>query len=132
MRLKISSLTQAEISAFMREMGQRGGRIGGKRRLETMTPQQRSAAALKAARARWNRHKTWTRESWAVGTRFQIRWSDGEKWSGCVIDAYTAVRVCWHYPPYDDHGLKPGSRRYRLAEFVQGIAAGTIRHEETP
>lgn len=39
----------------MSAMGKRGGRIGGKRRLETMTPEERSAAALKAARARWKR-----------------------------------------------------------------------------
>jgi hypothetical protein len=37
----------------MSAMGKRGGRIGGKRRLETMSPDERSAAALKAARARW-------------------------------------------------------------------------------
>jgi len=39
---------------IMSKMGRKGGRIGGKRRLETMTPEERSAAALKAAKARWD------------------------------------------------------------------------------
>jgi hypothetical protein len=46
-----------EISRVMQALGQRGGRIGGKRRLETMTPEQRSAVALKAARARWSKRR---------------------------------------------------------------------------
>lgn len=41
------------ISQVMAEMGRKGGRIGGKRRLETMTDRQRVAAARKAAKARW-------------------------------------------------------------------------------
>lgn len=49
----------AEIDAFLRsrvmaEMGRKGGKIGGKRRLKTMTPEQRKAAARKAAKARWS------------------------------------------------------------------------------
>jgi hypothetical protein len=34
----------------MREMGKRGGKIGGKRSLETMTAEERSARAKKASR----------------------------------------------------------------------------------
>jgi hypothetical protein len=45
------------ISKIMSEMGKKGGRIGGKRRMETMSPEERSAAALKAARARWKRKR---------------------------------------------------------------------------
>jgi hypothetical protein len=37
------------ISQVMREMGRKGGKIGGKRSLETMTPEQRSARAKKAS-----------------------------------------------------------------------------------
>ena len=37
------------ISEVMREIGRKGGKIGGKRSLETMTPEQRSARAKKAA-----------------------------------------------------------------------------------
>jgi len=37
----------------MAEMGRRGGKIGGKKRLETMTPEQRSKIAHRAAQARW-------------------------------------------------------------------------------
>jgi hypothetical protein len=36
------------------ELGRRGGLKGGKARAESMTPEQRSEAAKKAARARWN------------------------------------------------------------------------------
>jgi len=41
------------VSQVMAEMGRKGGRIGGKRRMETMTPEERSQAALAAAKARW-------------------------------------------------------------------------------
>jgi hypothetical protein len=40
---------------FMAEMGRKGGLKGGKKSLDTMTKEERSARALKAARARWNR-----------------------------------------------------------------------------
>jgi hypothetical protein len=45
--------TTDEVSRVMAALGRKGGKIGGKRRMETMTSEQRSAAALKAARARW-------------------------------------------------------------------------------
>lgn len=48
--IKVSS---SEISRVMAAMGRRGGRIGGKRRLTTMTPEQRQETARKAAQARW-------------------------------------------------------------------------------
>lgn len=43
----------ALISRVMAEMGRKGGRIGGKRRLETLTDKRRSDIASAAARARW-------------------------------------------------------------------------------
>jgi len=48
---------KAHLSAYMAQLGQKGGRKGGKRRLVTMTPEERSAVALKAARSRWNKAK---------------------------------------------------------------------------
>lgn len=48
---------KAEISRVMAEMGRRGGQIGGKRRLVTMTPEERSQVALGAAKARWAKRK---------------------------------------------------------------------------
>jgi len=45
------------VQQVMREMGARGGRIGGKRRLETMTDAQRKRSASKAAKARWSKAK---------------------------------------------------------------------------
>jgi hypothetical protein len=47
--------SKSEISRVMAEMGRRGGQIGGKRRLETMTEEQRRKAATKAAKARWKK-----------------------------------------------------------------------------
>src|SRR5439155_24231541 len=48
--------TQADISRVMAELGKRGGRIGGKRRADSMTPERRREIALKAARSRWDRN----------------------------------------------------------------------------
>ena len=45
------------VQQVMREMGAKGGKIGGKRRLETMTDEQRSRSARKAAKARWAKVK---------------------------------------------------------------------------
>ena len=50
-------LSTSEVSRVMAEMGRRGGRIGGKRRLTTMTAQERRDVAKKAARARWKKSK---------------------------------------------------------------------------
>jgi len=46
------------VQQVMREMGAKGGKIGGKRRLETMTDEQRKRSARKAAKARWAKAKT--------------------------------------------------------------------------
>lgn len=48
-----SEVTPAELSRVMAVLGRAGGKVGGRRRMETMTQEQRSAIALKAARARW-------------------------------------------------------------------------------
>jgi hypothetical protein len=53
---------RSEISRVMAAMGRKGGKIGGKRRLETMTPKQRSQVALKAAQTRWKRTKKTKRQ----------------------------------------------------------------------
>jgi hypothetical protein len=45
------------VQQVMRDMGAKGGRIGGKRRLETMTDEQRRRSARKAAKARWAKVK---------------------------------------------------------------------------
>jgi hypothetical protein len=47
------TVTADELSRVMSVLGRAGGKKGGKRRLETMTPEHRSAVALQAARARW-------------------------------------------------------------------------------
>ena len=41
-----------EVLEFFRRQGAKGGRIGGKRSLETMTPEERSERARKAVAAR--------------------------------------------------------------------------------
>ena len=41
----------ADVLRFFKEQGARGGRIGGRRSLQTMTPEQRVARARKASQA---------------------------------------------------------------------------------
>jgi hypothetical protein len=45
------------VSQVMAEMGRRGGLIGGKRRLETLSDRRRSQIAKQAAQARWGKKK---------------------------------------------------------------------------
>jgi hypothetical protein len=47
----------SEISRVMAALGRKGGKVGGKRRLETMTQDQRTDAAKRAAQARWRKEK---------------------------------------------------------------------------
>jgi hypothetical protein len=47
------NLDPSQVSRVMAEMGRRGGKIGGKRRLETLSPERRREIALLAAKARW-------------------------------------------------------------------------------
>jgi hypothetical protein len=46
------------LSEYMAAIGRKGGQIGGKRRLKTMTKAQRSKVATKAARMRWKKSKS--------------------------------------------------------------------------
>lgn len=46
-------MDKAMISQVMAAMGAKGGKIGGKRRLETMTDAERTKVAKNAAKARW-------------------------------------------------------------------------------
>ncbi len=48
---------RSEISRIMAEMGRKGGQIGGKRRLSTMTKAERVKVAKRAAKARWKKAK---------------------------------------------------------------------------
>jgi hypothetical protein len=50
------TLSRSEISRVMADMGRKGGKIGGKRRLKTLSKAKRSEIARKAARERWKRH----------------------------------------------------------------------------
>jgi len=49
--------SKSTISQVMAAMGRKGGRIGGKRRLETLSDRRRSQIAKDAARARWGKKK---------------------------------------------------------------------------
>jgi ferritin-like metal-binding protein YciE len=53
---EVTKPSKYDISAVMAEMGRRGGQIGGKRRLKTMTKAERSKVAKKAAKARWKKY----------------------------------------------------------------------------
>lgn len=48
---------QAQLSAHMRKLGAKGGKIGGKSRMDKMTDADKSALALKAATERWSRER---------------------------------------------------------------------------
>jgi hypothetical protein len=52
-----SSTIPPHLSEYMAAIGRKGGQIGGKRRLKTMTKAQRSKIAAKAAKARWKKAK---------------------------------------------------------------------------
>jgi hypothetical protein len=54
---KASPAAPANLSEYMAAIGRRGGQIGGKRRLKTMTPAQRSKVAKAAAKARWKKNR---------------------------------------------------------------------------
>jgi hypothetical protein len=55
---RTGSYSSLGISQYMAEMGRKGGKIGGKRRLKTMTAEARSLVAAKAAKARWKKAKS--------------------------------------------------------------------------
>jgi hypothetical protein len=50
--------TRSQISWLMAQLGRKGGRIGGKRRLQTMTSEERTRVAKRAAEARWQERRT--------------------------------------------------------------------------
>lgn len=61
-RVVDASIAETEIgptlvSQVMSQMGRKGGKIGGKRRLETLTDERRSEIASLAARTRWGPKK---------------------------------------------------------------------------
>jgi hypothetical protein len=53
----VDKQTKALFREIMREIGSKGGKIGGKRSLETMTPEERSARAKKASLAAAQKRK---------------------------------------------------------------------------
>ena len=54
-RAKRAAVSDSDISRVMAAMGRRGGKIGGKRRLTTMTAEERKDVARKAAQTRWDK-----------------------------------------------------------------------------
>ncbi len=53
----MSGEPRSVISQYMAEIGRKGGKRGGKRRLETMSPEERRKAASAAAKARWKKRR---------------------------------------------------------------------------
>jgi hypothetical protein len=51
--LDLPTVESSVVSQVMAAMGRKGGRIGGKRRLVTMTAKRRTQVAKLAAKARW-------------------------------------------------------------------------------
>lgn len=112
------TVNAADISAVMREMGKRGGKIGGKRCLETMTAEQRSVRAARAARARWGTPIA----AVIVGSWWLWKWPDGLQVKG-MITKVTPARIYFMWPKYQD---SPHSRRCRRDEFLARIKQGVI------
>jgi hypothetical protein len=54
-RLEEPKVTDAEVSRVMAAMGRKGGKIGGRRRAESLSDVQRKEIARQAARARWDK-----------------------------------------------------------------------------
>ncbi len=52
------TVAPVELSSYMAAIGRKDGQIGGKRRLKTMTKEERRKVAAKAASARWKNAKT--------------------------------------------------------------------------
>ena len=50
-------ISPESLSQYMSTIGRKGGQIGGKRRLKTMTREQRRKVAAAAARARWKKSR---------------------------------------------------------------------------
>jgi hypothetical protein len=53
-KLEGSRVTDDEVSRVMASLGRKGGKVGGKARAASLTPERRRAIALKAARSRWD------------------------------------------------------------------------------
>jgi len=53
----LDSPSYANLSEYMAAMGRKGGKIGGKRRMVTMTAKERSTLASNAAKARWQKKR---------------------------------------------------------------------------
>lgn len=53
----VAPVDRSLISQVMAEMGRKGGQIGGKRRLVTMTAARRQQVARAGAKARWSKKK---------------------------------------------------------------------------
>lgn len=47
----------AQLKAYMSMLGQKGGKVSGKRRMQNLSDEQRQDIALKAARARWAKRR---------------------------------------------------------------------------
>jgi len=53
--LAVKKKLPAAIQEYFRQEGAKGGKIGGKKRLEKLTPARRTEIAKKAAAARWGK-----------------------------------------------------------------------------
>lgn len=107
-----------ELSAYFAAIGRKGGRIGGKRRMETLTPTRRSEIATAAARARWGTpsRRLFRSDDWPVGVRFSV-WNDaGADWLGVFeITGFTKKHVLFYQPETD--GANRRARKMSMEMF---------------
>jgi hypothetical protein len=125
-------MTPEELSAYLREQGRKGGKIGGRITNARMTPDQRIARAKKGAAARWSKQDAprVTRD-WPIGTRFLVWIPAAAAWS-------RTFEVTGHRPESLEFRLvgvdvlgqdKPRTTPY--ASFLRGLAADHIRKVES-
>jgi len=105
--IRARATSQADISRVMSAMGRKGGKIGGKRRLVTMTAEERQARALQAAKARWNRNKEMVKISPAKSKRE----AGLQKLAGIFEEQLTSL------------GFNEEQKNARVAEFTAFVDA---------
>ncbi len=54
--IPVPAVNPATVSEVMRAMGRKGGKIGGRKRMDAMTPEARSALGKAAIQARWDKY----------------------------------------------------------------------------
>ena len=119
-----------ETRAYLAEIGRKGGQIGGKRRLETMTAVERSRVASLAARARWGQPRPRSMPPWTKGTIFELRFVQNgvrHTMTNCIVHKLTAKKTLYWFKPEYDGPTPKTFRRMKLQAYLDGLLDKSIR-----